>query len=398
MDGDAVDTGSRRELLAVEQPVRQPQRRRARVRARRLPLHRPGRRRRRRRPGGQRPGHRRRCWARSCASTPTAPTGGHAYGIPADNPFADGAGRRAPRSGSTGCATRGASPSTAPPATCGSPTSARTQCEEIDLLPAGRRRRAGAPTSAGTRWRAPTPTTAAATPTAACCPVFEYGHDEGCSVTGGFVYRGAAIPGSAARTCSPTTARATCGRCGCDDGQVTDERTFDAHVDGDWCRSPRTRTDAGEVYVLSLTGRDLPARRRRRAPSRRQGASWSAPTWRTARARYALASAAGTLGEPAVAGLARYGDRPTPAPSGTALCLPAAGAASRPQPRAGPPAADHQAPPLVDQDAADHQRPAGRHGRDERGGQARGGPAATGWPPPGRTARRTAATSSSDAR
>ena len=73
------------------------------------------------------------------------------YGIPADNPFA--ARRRArPRSAPTGCATRGASRSTARPATSGSATSARTTYEEIDFRRA--RARAPASTSAGTPSRA----------------------------------------------------------------------------------------------------------------------------------------------------------------------------------------------------------------------------------------------------
>ena len=209
-----VDAGSYRELLAVEQPVPQPQRRRARVRARRLPLHRPRRRRRRRRSRGQRARTRTRCSARSCASTPTTRRAASAYGIPADNPFADGGGG-GPRCGSTACATRGAS---------------RFDRATGDLWigdvgqnavggdrpAAGRSRgRRGAPTSAGTRWRARIPSRAAATARAACSrcsstPTTRAARSPAVSSTAA---RRSRV--SAARTCSATTARATCGHCGC---------------------------------------------------------------------------------------------------------------------------------------------------------------------------------------
>ena len=45
-------------------------------------------------------------------------------------------------------------------------------------------------------------------------PIFEYSHDDDtCSVTGGYVYRGAAVPARSAGTSSGITARATCGAC-----------------------------------------------------------------------------------------------------------------------------------------------------------------------------------------
>ena len=62
--------------------------------------------------------------------TPTARSASCCGSTPPGRPS-----RRSPRSG---CATRGASPSTARPRTSGSPTSARTTFEEIDALPAGR--------------------------------------------------------------------------------------------------------------------------------------------------------------------------------------------------------------------------------------------------------------------
>ena len=59
------------------------------------------------------------------------------YAIPADNPFVDTAGARPGDLRSPGCAIRGASASTAPPATCGSATSGQGEREEIDVVRAG---------------------------------------------------------------------------------------------------------------------------------------------------------------------------------------------------------------------------------------------------------------------
>ena len=112
---------------------------------------------------------------------------------PADNPFAR---RPAPgaRSGPTGCATPGASASTARPATCTSPTSARARCEEIDFQPAA---------SAGGEnygWRLMEGTHCYNPPTrlrpgrADAAGRRVRPRRSACSVTGGYVYRGATYP------------------------------------------------------------------------------------------------------------------------------------------------------------------------------------------------------------
>ena len=106
--------------------ILQPQRRRHRLRPRRLSLHRHGRRRQRRRPAGQRPEPATRCSARCCAST-SAPARAARTASRPDNPFVGAARARATRSGPTACATPGASPSTARPARSGPATSARTR-------------------------------------------------------------------------------------------------------------------------------------------------------------------------------------------------------------------------------------------------------------------------------
>ena len=89
----------------------------------------------------------RRSWARSCGSPRTSRRRARPTGFRRRT-----RGRRAPRSatrsGPTGCATRGASASTAGPATCGSPTSARTTYEEVNRS----RRSAGGGRGANFGW------------------------------------------------------------------------------------------------------------------------------------------------------------------------------------------------------------------------------------------------------
>ena len=89
----------------------------------------------------------------------------------------------------SGCATPGATASTGPRTASGSPMSARTRSRRSPsstATPSGR-------TSAGTRSRAPTTTRASRDPGSRCrsSPTTTAGS---CSITGGYVYRGDAIP------------------------------------------------------------------------------------------------------------------------------------------------------------------------------------------------------------
>ena len=132
------------------------------------------------------------CSEDRCASTRC---GGDPYAIPAGQPVrATGAARR--RSGPTGCATPGASASTARPGTCGSPTWARARGRRSTSTcrpaPAPTRTSDGASSKAATRSAG---RAAARTRPPTLLPIAEHSHDAGwCSITGGFVYRGSAIP------------------------------------------------------------------------------------------------------------------------------------------------------------------------------------------------------------
>ena len=129
------------------------------------------------------------CSARSCASTRRRAATRRTRSRPTTRSSASAA--RARRSGCTGCATRGASRSTARRTTCGSATSARTRTRRSTTRAATARR---ASTGAGTHARART-SSRAPPPAGARDPIFELSHDDGnCSITGGYVYRGRAIP------------------------------------------------------------------------------------------------------------------------------------------------------------------------------------------------------------
>ena len=131
-----------------------------------------------------------RCSARSSAST-RGPRGGRPYSVPGTNPFVDQAGAR-PEIYSL----RPAQPVAvlvrpADRATLRSATWARTAFEEVDLVPRGAGRGANFGWSAyeGFARFNEDQTAPDAVP-----PVLAYSHDEGCSVTGGYVVRDRSLP------------------------------------------------------------------------------------------------------------------------------------------------------------------------------------------------------------
>ncbi|MGE3621710.1 MAG: sorbosone dehydrogenase family protein [Acidimicrobiia bacterium] len=88
-------------------------------------------------------------------------------------------------------------------------------------------------------------------PPGAVLPIHEYGHDEGCSVTGGFVYRGTEIPALAGTYLFADFCRPGIRGLAVQDGAVVAVHTWDLDVEQ---VTSFGRGDDGELYVLSRSG------------------------------------------------------------------------------------------------------------------------------------------------
>jgi hypothetical protein len=128
--------------------------------------------------------------------------------------------------------------------------------EEVDLLLASKGRDAGRAANLGwNRLEGSHPYEGGRNPSGGVLPVFEYGHDEGCSITGGYRYRGTAIPDLVgvylfADYCQPGIR----GLQVSDAGAVTAHRRWDLPVD----QLQSFGEDAdGELYLLLAGGRVL---------------------------------------------------------------------------------------------------------------------------------------------
>jgi glucose/arabinose dehydrogenase len=180
---------------------------------------------------------------------PESPSGGQAYGIPSDNPFADG-GRGRPEVWLYGVRNPWRFSFDRATGDLWIGDVGQSEWEEIDHLPAA----AGGGRGANLGWNemeATHPFDGGSNPEGGVLPVFEYSHDEGCSVVGGVVYRGSAIAGLGGAYLFGDYCQGDVRALRVRDGQVTEERTFDAHVD----QLVSFAEDAdGEVYALSLLG------------------------------------------------------------------------------------------------------------------------------------------------
>ncbi|HET6950137.1 MAG TPA: PQQ-dependent sugar dehydrogenase [Acidimicrobiales bacterium] len=177
---------------------------------------------------------------------PTRAGGGTPYAIPDDNPFAQGGG--APEVYAYGLRNPWRFDFDEATGDLWIADVGQNEWEEIDLLPAG--------TAAGANlgWNemeGSHPYEGGSAPAGAVAPVFEYSHDEGCSITGGVVYRGDHVPGLAGAYLFTDYCTSRIRAVRARDGQVTEQRVFDAEASE---LVSFAEGNEGELYVLSLSG------------------------------------------------------------------------------------------------------------------------------------------------
>jgi glucose/arabinose dehydrogenase len=125
--------------------------------------------------------------------------------------------------------------------------------EEVDVVTAA----AGAGRGTNFGWAATEGSHCHATsgcdPSAFTLPVLEYSHDEGCSITGGFVYRGAAIPALQGHYFYADFCRGWVRSFRLQDGQTVERQQWAALAPGGTIPS-FGQDAAGELYILTAEG------------------------------------------------------------------------------------------------------------------------------------------------
>jgi glucose/arabinose dehydrogenase len=249
MDGDAVDEGSRRELLAVDQPYDNHNGGDIHVGPDGFLYVALG-------DGGasgdpEGNGQDTQALLGSILRIdPARPSGGAEYGIPEDNPFADGEGG-APEIWLYGVRNPWRFSFDRETGDLWIGDVGQDAFEEIDLLPAA----GGGGAGANLGWNemeGAHPYEGGTNPEGGVLPVFEYDRSGGgCSVTGGVVYRGDAIPALTGAYLFTDYCAGQVRALRAEGGQTIEERTFDA--EGSELVSFGEDAE-GEVFVLSLDG------------------------------------------------------------------------------------------------------------------------------------------------
>src|SRR5262245_5530068 len=181
---------------------------------------------------------------------PTTPSGGKNYSIPPDNPFASGQGG-APEVWAYGLRNPWRYTFDADTDDLWIGDVGQNQWEEIDVLPADQ----GGGKGVNLGWdqmEATHPYEGGTNPPGAVLPVYEYSHADGCSVTGGVVYRGTAIPGLGGAFLFSDYCQGTIRALRASGGQTTEEHTY---TEAQATNLVSFGVDnSGEVLVVSLDG------------------------------------------------------------------------------------------------------------------------------------------------
>jgi glucose/arabinose dehydrogenase len=175
--------------------------------------------------------------------------GGDPYAVPADNPFADGV-DGAPEVWATGLRNPWRFSFDGDLVYIGDV--GQNAWEEIDVAPADAAAlNYGWPITEATHCFSPS---SGCDTTGLTLPAFEYSHDEGCSVTGGYVYRGSAIPGLQGHYLFSDYCAGEVRSFRLDGGAVADVRSWSDDL-GTIASVTSFGVDAGgEIYVVSGAG------------------------------------------------------------------------------------------------------------------------------------------------
>ena len=177
---------------------------------------------------------------------------GPAYAIPPGNPFADGE-RGAPEIWVYGVRNPWRFSFDTATGDLWIGDVGQNDFEEIDWLPADGGFDAGRGANLG--WNEMEGTHAfdgGENPDGAVLPIFEYGRDQGCSVLGGYVYRGEDIPGLQGTYLYSDFCGTGVRGLQVDGGTVIDSRAWDLPIDQEYSFG---EDDAGELFVLLAGGR-----------------------------------------------------------------------------------------------------------------------------------------------
>ena len=174
---------------------------------------------------------------------------GDPYAVPADNPFVDGGG--APEVWLYGVRNPWRFSFDRATGDLWLADVGQGEIEEVDLLPAAE----GGGRGANLGWaemEGSQPFEGGEEPAGHVPPVFEYTHDEGCSITGGIVYRGAAIPALVGSYLFTDYCESELRALQVRDGEVV-ERRLGVTPEDEGVVSFGEGAD-GELYVLSING------------------------------------------------------------------------------------------------------------------------------------------------